>query len=80
MHRSSTYVWRNARSRIVDLPECPSDLSEPQYANLIFYPYCHVRHLHISLPKRLTSMNDLVLLENASSLPGDHVGYSDKEL
>ncbi|KAF8061649.1 hypothetical protein FPV67DRAFT_1673269 [Lyophyllum atratum] len=41
MHRSSTYVWKNVRSRIVDLPECPKDLSEPQYANLIFYPYCH---------------------------------------
>ncbi|GLB35481.1 hypothetical protein LshimejAT787_0210460 [Lyophyllum shimeji] len=41
MHRSSTYVWKSARSHIVGLPECPSDLSEPQYANLIYYPYCH---------------------------------------
>ncbi|RDB24018.1 hypothetical protein Hypma_008642 [Hypsizygus marmoreus] len=41
MHRSSTYVWKKARSHISGFPDCPNDLSEPQYANLAFDTSCH---------------------------------------
>ncbi|KAG6813335.1 hypothetical protein H0H92_011883 [Tricholoma furcatifolium] len=41
MSRSSIGVWRNARAHVEGLPECPDDMSEPAYANLVFYPYCH---------------------------------------
>lgn len=27
----------------MDLPPCPEDLNEPQYANLFFEKFCHVR-------------------------------------
>ncbi|KAL5490579.1 hypothetical protein ACEPAI_5412 [Sanghuangporus weigelae] len=35
MSRDSKPVWRAAREN-VGLPECPEDLSEPQYADLVF--------------------------------------------
>ncbi|KAF8548201.1 hypothetical protein OG21DRAFT_1449427, partial [Imleria badia] len=40
MDRSSTFIWRAARSQF-NLPDCPDDLSEPAYANLAFYARCH---------------------------------------
>ncbi|KAJ3864161.1 hypothetical protein EV359DRAFT_7354, partial [Lentinula novae-zelandiae] len=42
MSRSNAIVWRAARSNVPDLPPLPSDLSEPEYANLVFASYCHV--------------------------------------
>ncbi|KAF8838076.1 hypothetical protein BDN67DRAFT_1004531 [Paxillus ammoniavirescens] len=41
MHKSSAFAWKTARLQIEGLPECPQDLSEPQYANLVFWPHCH---------------------------------------
>ncbi|KAG5642398.1 hypothetical protein DXG03_002830 [Asterophora parasitica] len=41
MHRSASHIWKNARSQIDGLPDCPNDLSEPHYANLIYSPTCH---------------------------------------
>ncbi|OBZ69191.1 hypothetical protein A0H81_10740 [Grifola frondosa] len=41
MHRSATSIWKRARENVEELPECPADLSEPQYANLLFDPHCH---------------------------------------
>ncbi|KIJ18019.1 hypothetical protein PAXINDRAFT_9105 [Paxillus involutus ATCC 200175] len=41
MHKSSAFAWKTARLQIEGLPECPPDLSEPQYANLVFWPHCH---------------------------------------
>ncbi|KAI0675149.1 hypothetical protein C8Q78DRAFT_1010751 [Trametes maxima] len=41
MSRQSASFWRAARQQVHDLPECPQFLSEPQYANLLFFPYCH---------------------------------------
>ncbi|KAF8547193.1 hypothetical protein OG21DRAFT_951851 [Imleria badia] len=41
MDQSSAFVWETAR-RQVGLPDCPADLTEPGYANLVFYPRCHV--------------------------------------
>jgi hypothetical protein len=41
--RSSTSVWKAARANIVPaMPDCPDDLSEPQYAVLMFGKGCHV--------------------------------------
>lgn len=41
MTRRSSSIWRAARRNVEGLPDCPSYLSEPQYANLVFSPYCH---------------------------------------
>ncbi|KIJ60678.1 hypothetical protein HYDPIDRAFT_32099 [Hydnomerulius pinastri MD-312] len=41
MRKSSAFIWKTARSQIGGFPDCPSDLSEPQYANLAFYPHCY---------------------------------------
>ena len=42
MHRSAISVWKAARATIPGLPDCPPELSEPQWANLAFDPQCHV--------------------------------------
>ena len=41
MSRSSAHVWITAR-RAIGMPECPPDLSEPQYASLVFEHTCFV--------------------------------------
>ncbi|KIP04621.1 hypothetical protein PHLGIDRAFT_188921 [Phlebiopsis gigantea 11061_1 CR5-6] len=41
MSSGSAPLWRTARLNIPDLPDCPSHLSEPQYANLAFDTHCH---------------------------------------
>ncbi|KAI0689365.1 hypothetical protein C8T65DRAFT_746206 [Cerioporus squamosus] len=41
MSRESEPFWRAARRQIEDLPECPTFLSEPAYANLVFFSHCH---------------------------------------
>ncbi|KAF8896419.1 hypothetical protein BD779DRAFT_584390 [Infundibulicybe gibba] len=41
MSRSAVSVWKSAFSRVEGLPHCPSDLTEPQYANLAFEEHCH---------------------------------------
>lgn len=41
MSRSSAHVWITAR-RVIGMPECPPDLSEPQYASLVFEHTCFV--------------------------------------
>lgn len=42
MSRSSTSTWKRARSQFDDLPDCPDDLSEPQYAEYLFGKACNV--------------------------------------
>jgi len=42
MNRSSIVVWKNARANVARLPECPDDLTEPQYAELVFGKNCFV--------------------------------------
>ena len=46
MTKSALGVWKAARENveIEGLPECPSDLNEAQFANLLFFNHCHVRH------------------------------------
>ncbi|OJA09757.1 hypothetical protein AZE42_01477 [Rhizopogon vesiculosus] len=41
LHSSSARAWKDARLQVEGLPDCPLDMSEPQYANLAFYPHCH---------------------------------------
>jgi hypothetical protein len=42
MKRSSISIWKHARSQFDDLPYCPDDLNEPQYAELLFGKSCTV--------------------------------------
>ncbi|CAL1707751.1 unnamed protein product [Somion occarium] len=39
--RTAARFWRAARENIKGLPDCPSFLSEPAYANLCFDAHCH---------------------------------------
>lgn len=41
MTRSSLSVWESAFSNVPDLPFCPSDLTLPQYSDLVFDEHCH---------------------------------------
>ncbi|KAI0768946.1 hypothetical protein BC629DRAFT_808024 [Irpex lacteus] len=41
MSRSSQSMWKSACANVPGLPPCPSDLSEPAYANLVFDAHCH---------------------------------------
>ncbi|EPQ54501.1 hypothetical protein GLOTRDRAFT_139079 [Gloeophyllum trabeum ATCC 11539] len=41
MHRSSVGIWRAALRTVEGLPDCPSDMSEPAYVNLVFDTHCH---------------------------------------
>ena len=41
MSKTSARVWIAAR-RMLNMPECPPDLSEPQYASLVFERICFV--------------------------------------
>lgn len=42
MNRSASYIWKAARLNVPGLPDCPPDLTEPQWANLAFSQFCHV--------------------------------------
>ncbi|GJJ14547.1 hypothetical protein Clacol_008812 [Clathrus columnatus] len=42
MSRGSKPIWRAARATHSELPECPPDMSEPEYARLLFLKECHV--------------------------------------
>jgi len=43
MDKALAFVWRTARRQVRGLPDCPADMTEPEYANLLFYSRCHVR-------------------------------------
>ena len=47
MDKSSEFVWKEARRQVTGLPNCPVDLTEPEYANLVFYARCYVRRVSI---------------------------------
>ncbi|KAG6895533.1 hypothetical protein C0992_000789 [Termitomyces sp. T32_za158] len=42
MTKKAGYVWKQARINLDDFPDCPDDLNEPQFANLIFAALCDV--------------------------------------
>ncbi|KAJ2924587.1 hypothetical protein H1R20_g12500, partial [Candolleomyces eurysporus] len=41
MNRASKSIWTHVLSAVEDLPPCPNDLSEPQYAYLLLSNSCH---------------------------------------
>ena len=50
MKRSSISIWKHSRSQFEGLPDCPDDLSEPQYAEFLFGKTCTVSLVfHLSL-------------------------------
>lgn len=49
MVNSSAFVWKAALRQVDGLPDCPDDLSEPAYTNLVFYARCHVRTSSLTL-------------------------------
>ncbi|KIK59276.1 hypothetical protein GYMLUDRAFT_675937 [Collybiopsis luxurians FD-317 M1] len=42
LSKSSQSIWRTARENVQDLPPCPEDLNEPQYARIMFDYSCYV--------------------------------------
>lgn len=63
MSRISRTIWKNARSNVEGLPDCPGDLSEPQYASLLFEHVCQVR----ALTHFQCSLNKLLFLQNCGA-------------
>lgn len=39
----ASHAWAEARANVPDLPDCPPDLTEAQYASLMFETVCYVR-------------------------------------
>ena len=51
MSRSMQSLWRTVLEGVPFLPKCPEDLTEPQYASLVFDEFCMVFFLRLwSLP------------------------------
>ncbi|KAH9483658.1 hypothetical protein JR316_0003128 [Psilocybe cubensis] len=46
-------LWKAARRNFPGLPDCPADMTEPQYAFLAFGEECHVPECDTRLPKKL---------------------------
>ncbi len=58
MSKSSALIWERARLAIEGLPPKPDDLNDPQYINLLFDKYCHVREYFNALKHRLTVLQE----------------------
>ncbi|KAJ7269374.1 hypothetical protein B0H12DRAFT_1095502 [Mycena haematopus] len=41
MHRSAISIWKASLRQICGLPECPPDMSQPAWVNLVYSPHCH---------------------------------------
>ncbi|CAE6449379.1 unnamed protein product [Rhizoctonia solani] len=42
MNRTSKHMWTSAMKNVEGLPPCPTDMSEPYYATLLFLPDCTI--------------------------------------
>ncbi|KAF9516071.1 hypothetical protein BS47DRAFT_1341415, partial [Hydnum rufescens UP504] len=71
LHPSAATIWRAARLQIVDLPDIHDDLTEQQFANLLFGSVCNVR-LREAMRKRTGSESKL----DTPSLCGLDPNYS----
>lgn len=40
MHRSTKSVWKDSFALVDGVPACPEDISEPEWANLLFDGLC----------------------------------------
>ncbi len=49
LSRVSEPFWRAARGQVEGLPQCPNFLSEPAYANLVFFSHCHASRSDLEL-------------------------------
>ncbi|PPR05798.1 hypothetical protein CVT26_010148 [Gymnopilus dilepis] len=47
MSRSMQSLWRTVLEGVPYLPKCPEDLTEPQYASLVFDEFCMVFSLQL---------------------------------
>ena len=50
--RHSGHMWRLSLASVSALPPCPPDLTEIQYASLVFDDHCHVRSFISEFNKR----------------------------
>ncbi|KAJ7492275.1 hypothetical protein FB451DRAFT_1078197 [Mycena latifolia] len=41
MHRSAISIWKTSLRQVSGLPECPQEMSEPAWVNLVFSAHCH---------------------------------------
>lgn len=42
MDRSARPIWKESFEAVDELPECPEDMTEPEYASLVFDITCSV--------------------------------------
>ena len=42
MSQNNRTIWTTSLGNVVELPPCPTDMSEPLYAALVFDRYCFV--------------------------------------
>lgn len=58
--KNSRHIWVAAKRNLAaPMPECPADLSEPQYISLMFEHHCQVHFIVVSVPgaRRLTGLS-----------------------
>lgn len=48
LSRATANVWKRALCKVVELPPCPEDLCEPQYASLLFDTFCMVSIMKVT--------------------------------
>ncbi|KAF7967257.1 hypothetical protein HWV62_35051 [Athelia sp. TMB] len=79
MQRSAISIWKAVMGQVEGLPECPSDLNEPQFASLAFDSYCHVSSLPAFNIK--ASQTESICLERDASAVQDilHALKADQE-
>ncbi len=49
MSRNALSFWKEARKQVIGLPDPPPGVSEPAYANFLFFNQCHVGG-HVDYP------------------------------
>ena len=44
MNKSNKFIWLDSFAAEEEVPQCPEDISEPAWAQLLFSPFCQVCH------------------------------------
>ncbi|KAJ3505897.1 hypothetical protein NLJ89_g7170 [Agrocybe chaxingu] len=70
MSKTALGVWKRVLERIPDLPECPKDLTHPQYASLMFEKFCMMHSYRIYMGFQIQSRVQNAPKEAFSALPG----------
>lgn len=42
MSKSSRHIWKSCLAKVTDIPNCPPDLTEPEFVRLLFTTACYV--------------------------------------